>query len=137
MNSAPRRALVVGGSMSGLFAALLLWQHGWHVEIYERSDVEQTGRGAGIVAQPELQEALLAVGVDPNHDLGVEVAWRRTVDQHGQVVGELYCPQTETSWNKIFQMLLHIFPADCYHLNKDLVQIGQHGGTIVAQFQDR
>ena len=28
-----RRAIVVGGSISGLFAALLLLRHGWHVAL--------------------------------------------------------------------------------------------------------
>jgi 2-polyprenyl-6-methoxyphenol hydroxylase-like FAD-dependent oxidoreductase len=44
-----RRALVIGGSMSGLFAAILLRQAGWRADIYERVDVGLIGRGAGIV----------------------------------------------------------------------------------------
>ncbi|MGE3308126.1 MAG: NAD(P)-binding protein, partial [Rhizobiaceae bacterium] len=49
-----RRALVVGGSMSGLLAALELRRAGWDADIYERVDSELSGRGAGIVAQPDL-----------------------------------------------------------------------------------
>jgi flavin-dependent dehydrogenase len=48
-----RRAIVVGGSISGLFAACLLRQKGWQVDVYERSDVELKGRGAGIVSKLE------------------------------------------------------------------------------------
>jgi 2-polyprenyl-6-methoxyphenol hydroxylase-like FAD-dependent oxidoreductase len=33
---AQRRALVIGGSMSGLLAALMLRRRGWEVDIYER-----------------------------------------------------------------------------------------------------
>jgi 2-polyprenyl-6-methoxyphenol hydroxylase-like FAD-dependent oxidoreductase len=41
----PRRALIVGGSMSGLFCALFLRRRGWEIALYERSPVALTGRG--------------------------------------------------------------------------------------------
>ena len=47
-----KRALVIGGSMSGLFAGLQLRKQGFDVEVYERAEGELAGRGAGIVAQP-------------------------------------------------------------------------------------
>ena len=47
-----KRAIVIGGSMSGLFAGLQLRARGFAVDIYERVDSELSGRGAGIVAQP-------------------------------------------------------------------------------------
>ena len=46
--------LVIGGSMSGLLAGLVLRRAGWAVDIYERVESELSGRGAGIVAQQEL-----------------------------------------------------------------------------------
>src|SRR4051794_28764038 len=49
-----RRALVIGGSISGLFAGLLLRRHGWDATIFERSPVPMSGRGAGIMTHPEL-----------------------------------------------------------------------------------
>jgi 2-polyprenyl-6-methoxyphenol hydroxylase-like FAD-dependent oxidoreductase len=44
--------------MSGLLAGLLLRRHGWDVNVFERVEKELSGRGAGIVAQPELRETL-------------------------------------------------------------------------------
>ena len=44
-----RRALIVGGSMSGLLAALMLRRAGWDVDVFERVESELAGRGAGIV----------------------------------------------------------------------------------------
>src|SRR6266568_3507815 len=67
-----RRALVIGGSMSGLFAALALSRRGWDVEVFERVEGELAGRGAGIVAQPQLRAVFRAVGLDPDVELGVE-----------------------------------------------------------------
>ena len=70
--SSSRRAIVIGGSMSGLFAASLLRMAGWHTEVFERSDVELRGRGAGIVTHPDLIQALERSGAQLN-DLGVTV----------------------------------------------------------------
>jgi 2-polyprenyl-6-methoxyphenol hydroxylase-like FAD-dependent oxidoreductase len=44
--------------MAGLFAALLLRQDGWNVDVYERIGAELAGRGAGIVTHSELFEVL-------------------------------------------------------------------------------
>ena len=55
-----RRAIIIGGSMSGLFSAAFLRQIGWQADVYERSPVELVGRGAGITTHPELLEALEA-----------------------------------------------------------------------------
>lgn len=67
-----RRAVVAGGSMSGLLAGLLLRRAAWDVEIYERVEGELAGRGAGIVAQPDLIETLARIGID-TRDLGVQI----------------------------------------------------------------
>jgi 2-polyprenyl-6-methoxyphenol hydroxylase-like FAD-dependent oxidoreductase len=45
-----RRAIVIGGSIAGLFAAAFLRRAGRQVDIYERSSVELIGRGVGIFA---------------------------------------------------------------------------------------
>jgi len=51
-----RRALIIGGSLGGLFAGNLLRQIGWDVEIFERSPHDLDSRGGGIVLQPEVVE---------------------------------------------------------------------------------
>ena len=38
-----RRAVIVGGSMSGLFTAAFLRRIGWDVDVYERSAVDAYG----------------------------------------------------------------------------------------------
>ena len=43
-----RRALVIGGSLGGLFAANLLARAGWRVDVYEKSGETLAGRGAGL-----------------------------------------------------------------------------------------
>ena len=45
-----RRAIVVGGSLGGLTAALTLRDVGWEVDLLERSPQPLVARGVGIVA---------------------------------------------------------------------------------------
>jgi 2-polyprenyl-6-methoxyphenol hydroxylase-like FAD-dependent oxidoreductase len=131
-----RRALVIGGSMSGLFAANLLARAGWHAEICERAEAELSGRGAGIVTHGEMRDVLRAAGCDPGRDLGIEVPGRRTLDQAGQVIGHHDCPQTLTSWDRVFRMLLERFPPERYHLGKELRRIEPAASGVVAHFAD-
>ncbi len=131
-----RRALVIGGSMSGLFAAILLRRAGFTVDICERVEVELTGRGAGIVTHPEMRAVLKAAGCDPARDLGVDVTSRRTLDRTGRVAGEYACPQTLTSWDRVFRMLRERFPAEHYHLGRELRRLDQHDTHVTAHFAD-
>ncbi|MCB5177434.1 FAD binding domain-containing protein [Microvirga lenta] len=130
------RAIVVGGSMGGLFAALSLLRAGWDVHVYERVSVELSGRGAGIVTHPELVSALALVGLHPGEDLGVFMDERRTLDRSGNLIGRYHCPQTATSWNRLFQMLRDAFPAGRYHLGKELVGCEIRRDSALARFSD-
>lgn len=134
--SGRRRALVIGGSMSGLFAGILLRRAGWEAEIYERVGVELTGRGAGIVTHAEMRAVLQAAGCDPASDLGIDVAGRRTLDRAGRVIGQHACPQTLTSWDRVFRMLREAFPAQAYRLGKELQRVERRGERIIAHFAD-
>src|SRR5262249_12550698 len=111
LNTTARHALVIGGSMSGLFAGTLLRKAGLAVDTYERADVELTARAAGSVAPPQMRAVRRAAGCAPSRDLGVEVTSRRTLDRAGGVIGEHACPQTLTSWDRVFRMLRKKFPA--------------------------
>src|SRR6266852_4325100 len=98
------RAIIVGGSMSGLFAAAFLRQIGWDADVYERSPIELVGRGAGITTHPELLEALEQSGAG-TRDLRIEVQRRITVDRHGRVIGERPLRQILTSWDRLQRLL--------------------------------
>src|SRR5688572_27646693 len=109
--------------MSGLFAAILLRRAGWEAEVFERVDGGLIGRGAGIVTHAEMRSVLRAAGCDPSKDLGVDVTWRRTLDRSGAVAGAFACPQTFTSWDRVFRMLRQEFPDDCYHVGQELQHV--------------
>ncbi len=122
--------------MSGLFAAILLRRAGWEADIYERVDVGLIGRGAGIVTHEEMRAVLRAAGCDPSKDLGVDVTMRRTLDRSGAVAGDFVCPQTLTSWDRVFRMLRQEFPDAHYHIGKELQRVEQTGDRVVAHFAD-
>jgi len=130
-----RRAIVIGGSMSGLFAGLMLRAAGWHVDVYEKVEGELSGRGAGIVAQPEILSALGALGLAAG-DLGVAVQKRRMFDQAGRMTLESDCPQIMTAWERVYRILRDAFPAAHYHRGQALRAIEQHTESVTAHFAD-
>jgi len=105
---AKRRAVIIGGSMSGLFTAAFLRQIGWDVDVYERSSVELVGRGAGITGHPELLDALEASGAGTKN-LGVEVPKRIAIDRNGRVIDERPLRQILTSWDRFSSPLVNQF----------------------------
>ncbi|RZT35511.1 FAD binding domain-containing protein [Cupriavidus agavae] len=105
MQTSQRKAIVIGGSVGGLFAANLLSRSGWNVEIFERTPEALTGRGAGIVTHPELFEALTAAGVQVDDSIGVSVNTRITLARDGSAVSQREMPQTLTGWGKIYEVL--------------------------------
>jgi 2-polyprenyl-6-methoxyphenol hydroxylase-like FAD-dependent oxidoreductase len=130
-----RRALVIGGSMSGLFAGLQLRKQGFEVDIYERAEGELAGRGAGIVAQPPVIEALRFLGIDPV-DLGVEATIRKVLDVDGHTVCEFGCPQILTAWERLYRLLRDAFPAAHYHRGLGLKHFEQDSRAVTAHFSD-
>jgi 2-polyprenyl-6-methoxyphenol hydroxylase-like FAD-dependent oxidoreductase len=134
--SHPRKAIVAGGSMAGMFAANLLHRAGWQVDVYERVAGELEGRGAGIVAHPELLDALAMVGVTIDDTLGVRVEDRVTLGRDGSVVAEKHLPQVLTAWSQLYHVLRQALPPECYHSGKHVVDVAQDAGSATAYFMD-
>ncbi|MDC1231470.1 FAD binding domain-containing protein [Octadecabacter sp.] len=130
-----KRAIIAGGSIGGLFAATALLRAGWHVDVYERTDVELSGRGAGIVTHDTLIAALETVGADLT-DLGVQVHDRVAFDKAGSRIATLPYSQIVTSWDRIHQLLRKLIPRGCYHLGRHVKRYNQNSGSVTAQFDD-
>ncbi len=133
--SGKRRALVIGGSMSGLLAGIMLGRRGWDVDIFERVEKELAGRGAGIVAQTELIARLDALGLD-TRQLGVAMTTRRILDRTGRTVLTLECPQVLTAWERVYRVLRDAFAPERYHRGIGLQAVEQSGQGVVAHFSD-
>lgn len=136
MNTRTRRAIVVGGSLGGLFAALHLQLRGWDVGVYERAPTPLTGRGAGLVTHPELRAALNGLGLDADTNFGVPILGRAALDTQGRVIARHDYPQITTSWNRMFEMLKAALGAGTYHLGKDIQTTSQDVQGVTAHFAD-
>ena len=127
------RAVVIGGSMSGLLSALLLRRAGWDVDVYERVDSELSGRGAGIVAQQELIGRLRNIGLATD-DLGVHITTRKILDAQGRLTHQYECPQVLTAWERVYRLLRDAFPREHYHRGHGLAGFEQDENKVVARF---
>jgi 2-polyprenyl-6-methoxyphenol hydroxylase-like FAD-dependent oxidoreductase len=130
-----RRAVIVGGSMSGLFAAAFLRKVGWDVDVFERSPVELVGRGAGITTHPELLEALEQSGAG-TRELGIEVTRRITIDRAGRVLGERFLRQILTSWDRLQRLLRATIDPAHYHLGHTFERVEQAGEEVRVHFAE-
>jgi 2-polyprenyl-6-methoxyphenol hydroxylase-like FAD-dependent oxidoreductase len=130
-----RRAVIIGGSMSGLFSAAFLRQIGWDVDVYERSPVELVGRGAGITTHPELLDALTACGAG-TEDLGVEVPKRMAIDRQGRITGERPLRQILTSWDRLQRLLRGTIDETHYHLGCTFERVDQDERGVRVQFNN-
>ena len=132
----PKKAIVIGGSIGGLFAANLLHRAGWDVHVYEQVAAELESRGAGIVTHPELLDALTEAGVTVDASLGIEVEERITLAADGSRAATSRYPQILTAWGRLFALLSAAFPAERYHGGKALSSFQQDQDSVTVQFTD-
>ncbi len=129
------RAIIAGGSMGGLFAAAALRRIGWRADVFEKTPVELSGRGAGIVTHRELVAAMEEVGAS-TEALGVEVLERVAFDRRGEVVARLPYPQVVTSWDRLHQSLRAITPDDSHHLGREVTGYREMADGVEVIFAD-
>jgi len=130
----PRRAVVIGGSMGGLFAAAFLQRIGWEVHVYERTGDDLATRGAGLGTHDALLEGLRALGIETGERLGVLVHDRICLDRAGNVMARRTLPQVMTHWARIYEALRPL--AEHFHAGRNFVRGRQAGAEVVAQFDD-
>ncbi|WP_176593780.1 FAD binding domain-containing protein [Sphingobium sp. EM0848] len=132
-------ALIIGGSLAGLFTGNLLLRSGWDVEIFERSPHDLDSRGGGIVLQPDVVELFRRTGGDVRHlNLGVESRYRTVFRPDGSIQSKHFAPQTQTSWSLIYSLLRSAFGDEHYHQGVALTDLEQDhaAGTVTARFAD-
>lgn len=128
------RALIVGGSLGGLFTAIALRKIGWRVDVFERSPHALDSRGGGLVLQPDVLNVFHFAGLKQSIPLAVPSGDRIFLDSAGNVVQRGYQPQTQTSWNMLYSTMRASLPDDCIHAGETLVAFEQAGGQVRAQF---
>jgi 2,6-dihydroxypyridine 3-monooxygenase len=130
------RAAVVGGSLGGLTAALVLRDQGWDVEVVERSPIPLEGRGAGIVAHPTTVRYLVERAGKAIGDIGVPASRLRYLDDEGAIVREQPCAFRFASYFELYRGLLDAFGTEHYHLSTELAHLGNRGDDVILSTTD-
>jgi len=131
------RAIVIGGSLGGLFAANCLRATGWDVDVYERVGDDLASRGAGIGTHEELFGVMRRLGIAIDDSIGVVVEKRICLDRNGALVHEVALSQVMSAWARIYRPLKDLLPARHYHFGESLERIEQDGDGVTAFFSDR
>lgn len=130
------KALVIGGSLGGLFAANLLTDVGWQVEVFERVADDLASRGAGIGTHAELVAVLAGLGIAMDERLGVPVGERICLDRSGRVLTRRYWGHTMSAWANVYRPLKDRFPAARYHFGRNFCGFAEEPHGVVARFED-
>ena len=119
MSSWPRVA-VVGGSLGGLTAALVLRDLGCGVDVFERSTAELESRGAGIVVLDETVR-YFRERTDLRLDrLTTATGFLRYLDRDGGVAYEEPRCYRYSAWHTIYRALLGCLGRRRYHLGREV-----------------
>ncbi len=128
------RALIIGGSLGGLFAGLLLRQAGWQVTVFERSTGDLASRGAGIGTHVEQFDVMRRLGITVDESIGVAVRARICLGRDGAVIARLPFEKILTSWALFYRALRRHFPDDCYRAGMQFEHAVERDGGITAVF---
>ena len=130
------RVGVVGGSLGGLTAALLLRELDFDVTVYERSGTELEQRGAGIGLLPETYRYLVERADVDVHQISTYTEHVNYLDRGGRVIKELHQPYHFSNWNTIYRSLLSCYGRERYLLDHEVTDIEQDDGTVRVTFVD-
>jgi 2-polyprenyl-6-methoxyphenol hydroxylase-like FAD-dependent oxidoreductase len=131
-----KKAMIVGGSVGGLFAAHCLRSIGWDVEVYERVSGDLAARGAGLGTHRDLFEIMRSVGIVVDEKTGVEVTTRVCLARSGDIYQEIPFHEYKSSWATIWRALHKSLPDRCYHQGKAFTDLATSDAGVTATFAD-
>jgi 2,6-dihydroxypyridine 3-monooxygenase len=130
------RVAVVGGSLGGLTAALLLRELGLDVTVYERSSTELEQRGAGIGFLPTSSRYLTERARIDLDEVSISTNQIRYLDRQGRVVHEQRQPYRFSNWNTVYRSLLRCFGRERYLLGRECIDIQQQNEKVQLKQAD-
>lgn len=131
-----RRALIIGGSLGGLFAGLLLRKAGWDVTVFERSTSDLASRGVGLGTHPEKLEVMRRAGVDVDASIGVLITERICLGRDGGVIASLPFRKVMSSWGRLYSELRRLMPDSAYRVGMTLQDVENRADGVTAIFAD-
>lgn len=128
------RIAVIGGSLGGLTAALLLRDAGHDVSVFERSPVELTGFGAGIVAHEVSLRYFIGRTTRAPDAFTVAVNTYRLIDGKGARLHEERVAYRFVSWGTLHRALLAEFGTKRYFQGVALADFEQDDRGVGVRF---
>jgi 2,6-dihydroxypyridine 3-monooxygenase len=127
---------VVGGSLGGLTAGLVLRDAGCDVEVHERCRSALEGRGAGIaVLDATVRYFVERGGGDPSA-LMSSTDWIRFLHPDGSTRFEVEHRYRFSSWNTIYRGLMARFDERRYHLGREVTAFEADDDGVGVRFAD-
>ena len=118
------RVLIVGGSIGGLTAGVLLRDLGYEVDIYERSSNALMDRGAGIVVLP-ITERYFAERSGEDHRVSLELPYWSYMNREGEITHADPDHFRFSGWSTIYRALIEEFGDERYHLESEMTGFDQ------------
>ena len=135
MNAMPHVG-VIGGSIGGLTAALVLRDLGCEVDVFERSGTALEARGAGIGLHPmttryfdessELDAAMVEI----------ELPWLQFLSASGERTYRERMNYRFSSWNTIYRGLMRCFDEHRYHLGSEVADVSQDDRGVTVRLKN-
>jgi 2-polyprenyl-6-methoxyphenol hydroxylase-like FAD-dependent oxidoreductase len=126
---------IIGGSLGGLAAGIVLRDLGHEVRTYEKSAGLMDDRGAGIVLQPETMTLLERVRRGGADRVSVSCETRRYLNRDGGTKVEMPMAQRFTSWGALYHTLRGAFPSDHYLQGYHLTELLPGKRTVRGRFR--
>lgn len=133
----PLKVVVMGGSLGGLTAALLLRDAGCDVQVHERSRSALGSRGAGIVSHDLTMRYIAEKQLMDVAEVSTSAQWWRYVDADGAPIVEEPCRFRFTSWNSIHKALLSHFDRRRYHLGSEVTGFRAADDQVLVTLADQ
>src|SRR6202048_2406465 len=130
------RAIVIGGSLGGLTAALVLRDQGWGVGVLGRSPNPLEGRGTGIVTHPTTVRYLVERAGKSIDDIGLQAHRLQYLDKNGSTANEQPCAYRFASYVELYRGLLDAFGTERYHLSNELANLDNQGDAATLSLTD-
>jgi 2-polyprenyl-6-methoxyphenol hydroxylase-like FAD-dependent oxidoreductase len=130
------RIAIAGGSLAGLFAAILLRQDGHEVRVFERSPHGLGGRGAGLVPQREVFDLLRRIGAEAAVQVGVVARDRITLDPAGGIAHREAMPQMQVSWDFLYAAVRARLEDQDYQPGRSVLKATQSADSAALHLTD-
>jgi 2-polyprenyl-6-methoxyphenol hydroxylase-like FAD-dependent oxidoreductase len=131
-----RRALIIGGSVGGLFAAHLFRAIDWDVMVFERNAEDLASRGAGIGTHDALFEVMKRIGLPFDVTAGIATHSYAGINRDGEIILEVAQSRIMSVWSQLYTMLRNSLPAEIYCLGKMLDRLHVDRNQVTGFFSD-